>query len=566
MATREIATREIASEREFEDFLDELNHASEEAIDILVPEDAPVLRTAEEFRTLAGAARNAGINLRVDSGDPLRQQFATIFGIGAARSEEFANQTTRVGWNRSRSEAETRETLRQTDQGAESDASQSRKDLAAYRAELFDDDASYSFVITPPRQRVHGGEAAAPPAPRIRPRSAARSRARFLFGFATVGVLSGVVILMIGILAPWMRVEVVPATGAANLEVTYGIEGAGAPLDVSIPPREISTEVTHEESIATTGERTEPDGIASGTVTITNASTSEQFLEAGTQLLTADESVTVALDEDVYVPPADPFGTMTFGSATVAVSADVAGPDGNLGEGQISGQLSDTLFYSNRSELTGGTLRSIPVVAEEDIEKLRGTAEGALLGEVDAALEGEVASGEQMIEDSVNYSEITYEFSHEPGEDAESVTVQASMSATAEVFDPEALHEAGEQMVAEELPGHVDEDQELLGDEVSVSSPERIGDGPYPSFRIEAEAPTRAVIERSKLDRLEDALVGADQERAGELLDQLEGVERYEISRGPDWLPASLPPRLHSRIAIDVETVTSSEEQAGTTR
>ena len=200
-----------------------------------------------------------------------------------------------------------------------------------------------------------------------------RARLRVVAAMAAVGSLLGVSAFVLALVAPTATVTLVPAVQPISVDFTYGVAAPGASFDLVVQPRAVSAALTYTASMPTGRARDVPDASARGALTLTNPTTSEVPLAAGT-LFTAEGGQTYATAEDVVVPAADPFGTQTFGAASVAVVAQNAGPDGNVDAQAIYGQLDSGVFYSNLEAIAGGTVKHINTVAQADLDALRARA------------------------------------------------------------------------------------------------------------------------------------------------------------------------------------------------
>jgi hypothetical protein len=340
-------------------------------------------------------------------------------------------------------------------------------------------------------------------------------------------------------------------TSTVSAELTYGVEGAAPGLDVAVPPRRIARTVTYEATIPTTGERFEPDQPARGEVLFTNPTTSEAFVPSGTALYSA-AGLEYLTEADVTVPAADPFGSLTFGSATVAVAASAAGPDGNLAAEGLTGQLGSGVFYSNRAALEGGTQRRVAVVSEADTAALEQQARDALAVRGEPDLSDQLNTGEQLAPGSLERGEPQLVFDQPAGADAAQLTVRATVELSGTAYDPAALHTAAEDELHARLPAIVPSGQLMIADSLTLDAPQPIAGGNGLAFQMSGTAETQAVISSEELDAARSELVGADAAKAAEVAAAIPGVASSTVEVGPDWLPFGRRPRLQSRITIEV--------------
>jgi hypothetical protein len=353
-----------------------------------------------------------------------------------------------------------------------------------------------------------------------------------------------------GLLLPTATVTLTPVVVPVSAELTYGVAQSDRTFDITIVPEPVTTTLTYSGSIATTGERFEADGTAMGGVVLTNASTSELLVRAGTTLLsTAGMSYTMT--RDVLVPAADPYGSQSFGSTVVEVVATVAGIDGNADAETIVGQLANGVFYTNHEPVGGGTIKRIQVATQADIDALRAQAHADLDARVPTALASLLAPGQQLLAGSEQRGTPSLQLDHQAGEDAANVAITATLNVSASVFSFAGVLEQAQTAVLERLRGLVDRDAELLPDTVSVGEPAPLDGTAGTAFSIRAVGRTQAILSQTELEELAGNLSGKSSSEAMERIRQIAGVDAATIETANDWLWSRLP-RLTSRITIEV--------------
>ncbi|HET7035246.1 MAG TPA: hypothetical protein VFI42_06130, partial [Thermomicrobiaceae bacterium] len=80
MSTRETTVVHVASEAEFDAFVEHLRGLRHEHILITLDETSDVLLTGVEYRRAASIARLGEVSLTIATSDPLRQQLASMLG------------------------------------------------------------------------------------------------------------------------------------------------------------------------------------------------------------------------------------------------------------------------------------------------------------------------------------------------------------------------------------------------------------------------------------------------------------------------------------------------------
>ncbi len=520
--------------------------------------DSPVLTRMEEFRELATTVSQSDSEVSFTSDDPLRIELARIAGLTVIAPDPVTSGVRRA--------IDSTEATRKID-----------RPLPAARTETIETPnvsdeeswASFSFVVNPPvprrpdlAQSTWYYDGAAIPVANRQARS--HHRAGKAAGIAAMIVMLLLLVssgLMAAVVIPRATVTLTPIVVPVESGITYGVAGFASGVDVTIDPVPVSGEITYSATIPTTGIRTEPDGFATGDLSLMNPSTVEVFLAAGTILTTADGH-SFATAWDVTIPAADPFGSGAMGLASVPLEATTAGPDSNVAAYSLEGQLENGIFFQNREGFAGGTVREIQTVAEADLETLHADAIASLSGRPAEEIAPLVPAGFELIDGSLQTGDMQATFNLEPGMDASEVTIDVVLPMSAQAYDPAALQQMAETELTSQLAGAVPADSLLMDNSVAVSEPESIGEH---AFSMTAAASAQAVIDPVVIDALRRDLIGASEEQAAAKVVLLGNVAGFEIEHGPDWLPFDWPPRLESRIAITIDDSTTTTQAPGAT-
>jgi hypothetical protein len=439
------------------------------------------------------------------------------------------------------------------------------------------DDGSYSFVIHPPTTRratTQSFERPVREADTIQsfdvweastygfPATPAASRGRRLHPIAWISLVVTVALIgamMVMFLLPSATIAVTPVESEVNASLTYGVALPGTNWDIAIQPDTISTTLTFSATIPTTGERFEPDAVARGSVLLTNASTVEVLVPAGT-IVTSESGPQFATVADVVVPAADPYGSLTIGSAAVEVAATAPGPDSNVAAETVYGQLDSGIYYLNREPIGGGTSRRIATVSQADIDTLSTRASQDLEAKAVGAIDRQLTEGQHLLIGTEDRGQIQTTFSHAVGADAISLKLDATLTLTAQAYSLDDVHEQAKTAVIQRLRAQAGSDVAVLEDSLRASQPQPIQGSNETAFSIDATATTRAIIDQNELDALRDELSGADADDAMARIKQISGVDSVAIEHSPNWLGGRLP-RLDSRIQLEVVNATGVQAQ-----
>ncbi len=351
-----------------------------------------------------------------------------------------------------------------------------------------------------------------------------------------VAALAGVVAAVV--LLPAATVRLVPLTAQRTLVLTYGVR-PGEGIDWVGPSRVVEVVVEGAVEGPASGSRVVPVGVARGVVRVVNPTLQAVDLPAGT-LFVAASGQRYRLMADVTVPAADPFGRQAFGVADLLVEALAAGPEGNAEVGVVSGELESGLLYRNLEPISGGSLRSLRVVTEEDHVRLRAALEEALRRQVWGELEGALAEGERLVAGSLEVDAPEVEFSDPVGAESDWLVVRGRMRVRALAFSAARVHEAAQGEVLRRLSELTGPGEVLVGQSLVVSEPEVLGED---RWRVRAVGWVRLVPAEGEVEEVRKELAGKGVGEAMERLRGIGGVGAVEIELRPWWWRERLPLR-----------------------
>jgi hypothetical protein len=569
-----------------EDVLKRLRDHAGQPVRLDIPPGSPLFLTAHEFSALLEVSHTRGIDLTIVSDDPLRQRLASVLKIPVEGMQatviptpQPAEASRKSAFARPRRTAPgapgpvpTNERLGHTRSALPPLPSEERESepsvgatKPARRRRWLGKEAGGDPAAQQTRTVVSGTTAAAAPESEHRDIVVSSSLGARLsrLGARTISTLVGLLILaglftfaISFFLLSSATVTLVPEVQPLSTEMTYAIVAPDThvPEDVavSIPAEPMTLEFTTEASRPASGSRQVPGEPARGRVRLSNPNTDEVLVEAGTELESNNGRI-YTVDQDVTVPAGDP-GLGRYGGGEAAVTAEEGGTAGNLETGELSGQLDSGVYYSNRTApLTGGTDEEIQVADPTDIQQLRDEAEDALLEMIENEVAGRVLEGVEIVPGSITDEDFRYEFSHQAGDDAKTVSVKATAPVTLLTFRPDEAQrllseEFNEQLTNMAPEGFAfDSDSLVIGDATPVENEQNIA-----LFRVTGSGDATAVIPEDMLARLREELAGDSAESAADTLSELSNVSDYAVDYSPAWLPNRMPPS-EDRISIEVE-------------
>lgn len=291
-------------------------------------------------------------------------------------------------------------------------------------------------------------------------------------------------------------------------------------LDVNY--RIASASADFSETISTTGRQDVGDK-ARGTVTIHNFDDNEKTFSKNSVLSAA--GFKFLLDSDIKVNPASlaADGSAKLpGKNTGSVTAVVIGSESNLSTNQrfvFDGLSASTFFAVNDAAFTGGTKKQIQTVAKKDQNDLKiivlGKAEKAIPSiEI---LPGEIVSSSLS---KVDFSKIN--FSKEIGEEASSLTLKATVSATQFVYKKSSLIDQALLLFQPEVKSNYQLDKANISyttDKVDLKDN---------SLIISSKIKAKAVIKVSDVE-IKKTVLGKNQSKLKDILKSQYKIDGYNL-------------------------------------
>ena len=570
MSTQESTAVHISSSEDVDALVERLPQMKDERVLVTVSEDSDALLTAAEFYRVLNRGRESNVALTISTEDPLRQDLARMLGwivvdtgLGSGSRGNTESLPSRSGDTEDINGLWTQ--------------SHTTTDLATYRPEappvspqtkgqvtgtiIVDAETAKKLVEQPaPIDSPAAGsnvrhaqerESEITPGENRRRRPFPRPTRRAFMLVGAIGAPLIVLVIVAGMLMyilPTATVTIVPVEKSISADLVYGLATPGNTYDVSIQPVSITHTTSFDKDIPSTGERFEPDGTATGNILLTNPLLNPVTVPSGTAFA-GKNGLSYIVQKDVTVPAADPFGSLSFGSATVAVAAASAGDQGNTDAGTIVGQLDSGIFYNNRDAITGGSMKRIAVVSQADIDALKQAAETNLAGRIDQEFQASIEPGMQLVPNTQTTTDPTFQYSLKAGQDGTDVSVHSTQTVTGEVFDPGKLNALAKDEAARQLAAKAGPNEIILGDTVTIGDPVALPGGL--SFSRHATARTRAVVSADEQKSLEKQIIGKGESDAQAIIQSMTDVASYRISIKPTWLPQRMP-ELDSHIKIVV--------------
>ncbi|MGD9711712.1 MAG: baseplate J/gp47 family protein [Thermomicrobiales bacterium] len=487
----------------------QLREAHGDSVTIRISPDASLLLTANEFRALALAAEREHVAIAVETADGLRRQLASLFGVPLAIPVEEDIPASIP------------------DEDAESpDRPESEQpiDIASLRDQIL------AGTTTTTLQPAGGGAISSTSRGKGVPLS------RLLLGAAVLGLLAAFALAVYWFLFREATVTLALQTEPVSSTIAFTVarpevDLASAPG--AIPSESVSFDLSMTLSAEATGTETIGGTAATGTLTLRNPGSGVIIIPAGTTIETFEGALYV-FPEEVTVPGSAESGVA--GETTADIAAATPGAGGNIDIGMLSGQLENGVYFSNRaSPVTGGSDQVRTIVTQQDLDTLEARTEDALRA---LAATSELSGNRRVIPSTLVTRSFTREFSVGAGEEADAVTIDASISFDALAFSTEALDPAAIQSLESQVPSAY----ELLPETLAYQVPVETGNANGTiSMLAQIDGEARVEIPQEELDALLDSLTGKTPADAITLLESNPLITQATISFSPDWLPHRLP-------------------------
>jgi hypothetical protein len=506
-----------------------LRQAEGESVTIRILPDSALLLTANEFRALALAAEREQIAIAVETRDPLRRQLASLFGVPLVVSVDDEDvgepETLESGGT---PEQEVSEPLPPVP--IRSNLGEQTGDERADPVETANEVTSARPARRERRHRGGGGKGRWILAAVLLIGVAASAVAAYWWFFGTATVRATLVS------------EPVPAQISFDAVANGGVADEGNGTAITAEPVAFDLSITLDAPA--TGSRTIGDRPATGTIVLRNPGEDAVSIEEGFTFVTF-EGETFVFPAEVEVPPATPEGPAA--EVTAVVAAATPGTSGNRDVGMLSGRLENGVYYSNRTTpIAGGEDRVLTVVSQEDLDALAAEAEQTLRT---LAASTTLSGGMRVVPSTLASRNTSLDFNVEPGQEAERVTVSASVTFDALAFPTEELAPLAEEALHAAVPEGFVLDSAAIAIETPVEA--RQEDGVY-SLIATVQGAMVPVMTDDMVEQVAGDLAGMSVEEARLYLDDREDFASHTMSFDPGWLPERMPNDA-GRITVVVE-------------
>jgi hypothetical protein len=243
-----------------------------------------------------------------------------------------------------------------------------------------------------------------------------------------------------------IQIEISVMTGASSQpggKAGAGADGQAPTTGVqtarSLNAETMSTTLQEEGARPAGGSRQVPRGKGQGSMRFTNRTGNPVSVPSGAQFK-ASNGVVVQTTQAGTVP-ATVFG-QSFGTLDLPIAATVEGPNGNVAAGQIAGVYGGTLNYANLAALQGGTLETVKVVTQADIDALVADLRARVEGRKAGAMLDMTPAGHQLITQTIELTGSQFQADHKADQDGDAVSARLTATVQAKVYKVSELRDA----------------------------------------------------------------------------------------------------------------------------
>ena len=287
---------------------------------------------------------------------------------------------------------------------------------------------------------------------------------------------------------------------------------------------------------------------AKGSVTIFNNDTDSVSIDKGTTI-TSSGGVKFSLDEGVKVASAsgDLFSGTKPGTTNVKVTASEIGTEGNLPSGsKFNVGTSKTVAAKNDSAFSGGTKKSVTVVSDKDLAKLRSELPKSLADKAKSDTSTKVSSGRIVLPQFIDTDLSNEKFDKKEEEQTDKVSLSATVAFNFLSYDNSDVIKLSEKLFDNSSFSIEKSRLEVNAENIKVEKNDDITADLVINAKLFPKINTEDLIKQ---------IAGQDTTKTKNMLLNLTNVKNAEIKISPNlpFLSSSLP-KNPKNITIDISS------------
>ena len=333
----------------------------------------------------------------------------------------------------------------------------------------------------------------------------------------TIGYLYG-----LPLLTPVAHITLLPDTRHLTTTSTITIvPGTADAAQQHLAGRPVSSGlILQVRTVTTTGTGHQDAKAATGLITFYNAAPTAQTIAAGT-LITGKDGMQVIIDQDVTVPAV---AYPTLGQAHGGAHAAAPGANGNIAAGDIYGPCCRLNLSAVNGPFTGGQdARSYPLVTQQDRDSTAAPLKTRVIQQVQTALQGQLHTDETLLTPAPCDPVTTTD--HQPGEEAQHVTITVIETCTAVAYQTQAYHDLATHLSIQQAVKRLGLDYSLNGD-LQVTSTQTTVKGNSIEVQVACTGIWVYQFDQDRLQRLKSLIAGKSKAEATRFLLRQRGVKK----------------------------------------
>jgi hypothetical protein len=337
----------------------------------------------------------------------------------------------------------------------------------------------------------------------------------YILSFTYVFLLLSILILQLWLVfhPPIATITLVARSQTVTLTGTLQLGRVIAPITLS-----------QSATAPTTGKGHQPARSAVGTITFYNGLFTSQTIQAGT-ILTGSDGVEIIIDQDAFIPAANP---PSLGYATVSTHAIHAGSNGNIPAYDINqGCCATAIKVVNTTSFTGGQdARDFRTVTKNDIHTVSTLLKTTLAQGVIGALQAQLKNGEAL---KANPCSPTVTPDHQVGAEATQVKVTVSLTCSAIAYNSQELTSKVTALLADQAIRTLGTGYSLLG-EIHITVTQATTQKQAVVLAFSGSGTWVYALTAQDQEHVKILIAGKSKQEALELLQGVPGIERASIT------------------------------------
>ncbi len=295
---------------------------------------------------------------------------------------------------------------------------------------------------------------------------------------------------------------------------------------------------TQSKTVPATGRAHQDATAAAGTITLYNAATQEQTIDAGTLLIGSD-GAHIVTDQTAYIPGATP---PIEGQVTVSAHAVNNGAAGNISAGDIHGACCRENMFAYNSAFSGGQdARDYTMVTRQDIHSVVSSVLPILTQRIQTSLQEQLRVGEILTPHQCSQNIVT---DRNVGEEASNVTATISESCRAGAYNQHSLQMQVTNAFLQTALTHVGTGYVLAHAVQPTITNVLLKEGTL-HFSVLCRGDVIYHFSSRELTTLSQQLAGKSSQQAGAILSHLNGVDHLTVQMEKNGRFPTDPTHIH---------------------